>query len=413
MAKPVEIKAAWIAFAAIIIAAVIAGIFSLFQSPEPNDTAVMTGDQSPAIVSGGNGIGRDNIVIQGDYVDGTKIVYPEQPVNNHAAVTYVFPKLDGNLNEIDKATTFSAQTLDDIKTSFGKPLDPDTICPCGSGKKYGECHSPMFNNSEMNLWRGPGFQKSFYFGYREPLNGIEFQKKKRGEIIALKKGVKVSLCKYFTMEYSILTNKAIVRSLTVSEGNKRIVFSGLLEIEGDPLRTVQILVGTPSTNFVTDFEAKTGGKTVSHERGQWAGFIGEPINPMEGMLKDQWYRYFMAEGFLLEIHPGNQLFFKMSKIIEPVNTFTLSLPFNNIELAYPKIVTESSFSEVTLEVERENIYWDLVLFHGQFAEDSKGQKDSLFVEGVAKTGEIGDRYKGIRQTFFGPRKIRICLSNPK
>ena len=80
MAKPAEIKAAWIAFAAIIIAAVIAGIFSLFQSPETKDTAVTTGDQSPAIVSGENGIGRDKIVIQGDYVDGTKIVYPEQPV---------------------------------------------------------------------------------------------------------------------------------------------------------------------------------------------------------------------------------------------------------------------------------------------------------------------------------------------
>jgi len=343
------------------------------------------------------------------YIQTLWHTFQEKP----AAFVYVFPELEGNLDEKYKSSNFTGETLDEIKASFRKPLNLNGRCPCGSGKKYGECHPPTTDSNGWNLWRGPGYSQAFVFGYREPLNGVYFEKKKRGDIIVLKGDVKVSLCKYFTMDYSILLSKAIVQSLTVSEGNGKIIFSGVLNVQVGANSGVQVLIGTPSSDFVTDFVAKTGGKTTSHERGHWAGFIGEPVNPMEGILNHRWYRYFLAKGFLIEFQPGNQLIFKMSKKIEPVNTFTLSLPFNKIDLTYPKIVTESKFSKVSIEVERENIYWNLFLYHGQFAEDSKRQKDSLFMEGIAKTEDLGERYDGIRQSFLGPRKIRICLANPE
>jgi len=214
--------------------------------------------------------------------------------NKSTQFTYIFPSFEDNLEEQYKSTNFTAETLDAIKSSFLKPLDRNVRCPCGSGKRYGECHPPTIDINGWNLWRGPGFKQSFVFGYRERLNGIYFEKKERGEIIVFKEDVKVSLCKFFTMDYSILTNSAILQSLTVSERNGKIVFSGVLTVEGKADSRIQILVGTPGADFVTDFDAKTCGKTVFHERGRWAGFIGEPVNPMEGIKNHLWYRYFHA-----------------------------------------------------------------------------------------------------------------------
>jgi len=131
--------------------------------------------------------------------------------SNPVPFTYIFPKFEDNLEEQYKSTNFTAETLDAIKSSFHKPLNSNDRCPCGSGKGYGECHSPEVNNGEKNNWRGPGFKKFLYLGYRKPLNGFYFQKKKRGEIIVLQKDVRVSLCNFYAMEYSILINKAIVQ----------------------------------------------------------------------------------------------------------------------------------------------------------------------------------------------------------
>ena len=65
-----------------------------------------------------------------------------------------------------------------------------------------------------------------------------------------------------------------------------------------------------------------------------------------------------------------------------------------------------------MEIERENIRWDLVVSHDAFLESPKVQKDSLFFNAEAKEVSSSEAAsESIRKNLAGPRKIRICLSN--
>ena len=52
--------------------------------------------------------------------------------------------------------------FDSSPKALQKELNPDSRCPCGSGKKYSECHNPELIQNEKNLWRGPKFPQNIY-----------------------------------------------------------------------------------------------------------------------------------------------------------------------------------------------------------------------------------------------------------
>jgi hypothetical protein len=328
---------------------------------------------------------------------------------NDKEYIYVFPKLDLELAKINLKTTFPNQDIETIKESMKTPLSGGSRCPCGSGKIYSECHSATKDISDENIWKGPGFKQNIYLGFREPINGIEYQHKDRGEIKLIKNKDRISLCKYYTMDYSILSNKVIIHSLNVSENNNKLIFSGQLVVEGNDDSPVQLLVGNNHVDTSSKFNATIEGITVPYERGRWIGYIGEPANPMRNILHKEWYRYFVSRGFLLLIKPNKQLVFKLETKIDQTNMFTITLPFGSIEFAPPKVVTNSIFSNVIFEIEREQISWDLVLHSELFNEKYKQQADSIFVDGVLKNKELDEAYEGFRKLMEGPIKMRIGL----
>ena len=61
--------------------------------------------------------------------------------NSQAAITYAFPKLDGNLKEFDKTTTFLSKSSERIKASSKSPLSPDVRCPCGGNPGQDGCQN--------------------------------------------------------------------------------------------------------------------------------------------------------------------------------------------------------------------------------------------------------------------------------
>ena len=286
-----------------------------------------------------------------------------------------------------------------------KELNPDARCPCGSGKKYSECHNPELIKDERNLWRGPRFPQNIYLGYKEKFEGIEFKKKEKAEINLLKAGKKIPLCRYFSMNNSILNNKAIIRKLSIEQKGNNFIFSGSLEIESETSEEIQILIGTQDIESVNDFEATDS----SYERGRWLAFIGLAGNPLSSDSVFHWFRYFKVNGYKISFRPNKQKEFKMTTEISDSNIFTLSLPFNEIELVMPSIVTETSELDVSLELERENIAWDLVMSDNQFIEESKNQKDSILLNAEYIPDNFKTKNKYIRKTISGPRKIRISI----
>lgn len=295
--------------------------------------------------------------------------------------------------------------FDTTTKALQKELNPDARCPCGSGKKYSECHNPELMKGEENHLRGPKFPQNIYLGYKEPFDGIEFKKGGKAEIILLKKGTKIPLCRYFSVDNAILNNKAIVRKLSVKQKDNTFIFSGSLEIESELSDEIQILVGTPDHESVNDFEATNS----SIESGHWFAFIGLDGNPLSSDNRFHWFRYFKADGYKISFAPNKQIDFKMITEILETNIFTLSLPFNEIELTMPNIVAQTSGLDVSLELERENITWDLIMSDNQFAEKPKSQKDSILLnaESVPENSNIKDQK--IRKTISGPRKIRIMI----
>lgn len=207
------------------------------------------------------------------------------------------------------------------------------------------------------------------------------------------------------MDNSILNNKAIIRKLSVEQKDNEFIFSGSLEIESESSDEIQILIGTPNLEFVNNFEAPNG----SVESGHWFAFIGLDGNPLSSDSAFHWFRYFKADGYKISFGPNKQIDFKMTTEVLDSNIFTLSLPFNEIELVMPSIVTQTSKLDVSFELERENISWDLVMSDDQFIEKSKSQKDSILLNAENISENFKIKNQDIRKAISGPRKIRISI----
>lgn len=295
-------------------------------------------------------------------------------------------------------------------------VQPKTMCPCGSGKEYRKCHSPQRDQSDDNLWKGPGYNQVIYFGDKEPPSGIHFDKAKKGEFKLQRNDDRVPLPRFLCVDESILKCKAIVRSLSTSVDENIIKFTGSLEIQSDIQQSIPILIGCIDVNLVKSFEANLSGRPVSYERGVWGIFVGEDENPMARIRKQpKWFRCLYASGYLVEAETTGEINFSLSANTKGFNFFTLALPFGEIELSHPQILIQDHQSTCQLEIESESVSWDLVLHQNIFSEKKMSRKDSKIYFGYKQDSEIGfDAFdKSIRKHFLKPVKLRLGISIPK
>ena len=290
-------------------------------------------------------------------------------------------------------------------------MRPDSKCPCGSGKQYQHCHDPSVDNSENNIWKGPGYPRGILFGYGEKFSGIEFQNIESGEVLILQDGDKIPIAKYFTIPRDKLEGKAIVRSLSITQSNYELIFSGKIEIKSDA-EVAQLVVGA-SDYELAEFGATVLGHPSDFEMGKWLCLIDSEINPEKMLRTSNWFRCFKSSGYLVEFPTRGQLSFKLTKPINPLNIFTLCLPFNDIEISSP-IVSIQDFSAFTFEIAREEVYWELPLTPNDFDEYQSKRRNAIEFIGVED--ESGFKLKGFRKdtrkTYRLPRKLFISLSLP-
>jgi len=296
-------------------------------------------------------------------------------------------------------------------------VQPQDECPCGSGIEYRECHSPARDVSDNNHWRGPGFPQYCYFGYDEPFTGVEFENKPKGEIVLLKNGDRVPIAKFFTVEDRALACSAVVESLVVVQNDGRTTFSGTIKVRGSALRRVSVLLGSPDIDL-DEFEATASDALVTIEKGNWLGLIGRRDRPNVSGVRvggADWFRLFMSRGFLVEFDPSRELWFKVSSRSRSLNLFTLSLPFDNTQIACPRIVTETPIATCIVEVERETICWDLILHLSHFDDLRRARLNPQVFQGCLEGSElVFPGFKtGTRKPFSKPRKIYLTLSLPE
>jgi hypothetical protein len=288
-------------------------------------------------------------------------------------------------------------------------------CPCGSGKEYRKCHTPYRDKSDDNIWKGPGYPQTVYFGHKEPLTGIYFEKDRKGEFVLLRDQDRVPVGRYFCVDESILSCKAIVRLLSLSLENDSIIYAGSLEIKGKPNGTVPIIIGCIDGDFVERFDADHSGRPVTYERGNWVVFIGEDDNPIARIKNTpQWFYFLKASGYLIEFNPPGDINFRLSLPAKGFNLFTLALPFAEIELPHPQLSLGGSPMASQIEIENANISWDLVLHQEAFSENHRTRNDSKIALAAVTGNDV--RYDGfdttVRKYFTRPVKVRIGLSLP-
>ena len=295
-------------------------------------------------------------------------------------------------------------------------IKPKDKCPCGSGKEYRKCHSPKRDKSEDNLWKGPGFQQAVYFGHKEPLTGIWFDKTRKGEFVLLRHEDRIPVARFFCVDTTILACKAIVRFLSISLSNGKITYSGSLEIKGAVKHSIPIIVGCLNVELVESFNVNLSGGSVPYERGNWVIFIGEDENPIARIKKEpQWLRLLRASGFLVEAGSPGEINFELTMRSKGYNLCTLALPFSEIEIPHPQIAVEDNPATCQLEIEDESVSWALVLHQQVFSEKKRSRKDSKVLLGY-KRGidiEIEDFDRGVRKPFLKPMKLRIGVSLPE
>jgi len=265
------------------------------------------------------------------------------------------------------------------------------------------------------MWKGPGYPQTVYFGYKEPLSGFWFEKAKKGEFVLLKGEDRVPIARYFCVDESILSCKSIVRLLSISLENNRTVYSGSLEVKGNLATKLPIIVGCLDVDTVDSFDANLSGQPVTYERGNWVIFIGEDDNPIARIKKTpQWLRFLKASGYLIEFEPPGEINFRLLTKAQGFNLFTLALPFNEVEVCHPIVSLHNSPLTCQIEIEDENISWDLVLHQTGFSEYQRLRKDSKVIVGGFQEGEVQfDGFdKSVRKYFSKPIKLRIGLSQP-
>ena len=294
-------------------------------------------------------------------------------------------------------------------------IKPKDKCPCGSGKEYRKCHSPKRDKSDQNIWKGPGYKQVIYFGHKTPLTGIWFDKEQKGEFKLLKGDDRIPVARFFCVDDSILELSAIIRFLSISVDNDLITYTGSLEVRKSDDQTIPLLVGCVDARSVVIFEANLSGRPVSYERGDWVLFMGEDENPMARIKKDpQWLRYLRVSGFLIESEMNGEINFRLSTKAVGYNLFTLALPFGEIEIPHPQILTTYNQATCQLEIEKQNLSWDLVLHQDIFSEKKRLRKDSkIFLSHKPRnTIEFEDFDNSTRKHFFGPIKLRLGVSIP-
>jgi len=292
---------------------------------------------------------------------------------------------------------------------------PKDKCPCGSGKEYRKCHSPKRDKSENNMWKGPGHNQIIYFGYKDPLTGIWFDKAIKGEFKLLRGDDRVPVARFFCVDDTILACKAIVRFLSVSMDDGIIKYTGSLEVQKGVQRSIPVLIGCIDAKSVENFEANLSGRPVSYERGDWVIFVGEDENPVARIKKDpQWLRYLRASGFLIESEAAGEINFSLSARAKGFNLFTLALPFGEIEVPHPQISAINHQTTCQLEIEKENLSWDLILHQDIFSEKKRSRKDSKIFLGHKRENDV--RFEAfdssVRKHFLGPIKMRLGISIP-
>jgi hypothetical protein len=288
-------------------------------------------------------------------------------------------------------------------------------CPCGSGKEYRKCHSPKRDRSDDNIWKGPGYNQTIYFGDKEPVSGFHFDKAKKGEFKLLRDDDRIPLPRFFCVDDSILEGKAIVRYLSVSIENKTVRFDGSVGINSDFKSDIPILVGCSDINLITKFEANFAGKPISYERGIWSIFIGEDENPIARAKKQpQWFRCLYASGYLIEAKTTGEINFSLYANIKAFNLLTLAIPFGDIEISHPQISVFDHQTTCQFEIEKERVSWDLVLHQDIFSEKKRARKDSRSFFGYKIDGgvDLEDFDESVRKHFLRPVKLRIGLSTP-
>jgi len=293
-------------------------------------------------------------------------------------------------------------------------IQPKDRCPCGSGDEYRKCHSPKKNRREDNIWKGPDFDQNIYFGDGKPLTGIYFDKARKGEFKLLRDDDRIPLPRFYCVDDTILECRVIVRSLSVSTENENIRYSGSLEVQGNVQYPIPVLIGCHNVNQVISFDAALAGKPIFYERGNWGLYIGEDENPMARIKKEpQWFRYFHASGFLVESISTGEINFNLMTKSRGFNLFTLCLPFNDIEIPHPQIAIKNHRATCQLEIEKENISWDLVLHQDMF-DEKKSRKDSKVFLCCSEDDiiKLKDFDINIRKHFPRPLKLRLSISVP-
>ncbi len=295
-------------------------------------------------------------------------------------------------------------------------VQPKDKCPCGSGKEYRKCHSPKRDRSDNNMWKGPGYNQVIYFGHKDPLTGIWYDKARKGEFKLLKGDDRVPVARFFCVDDAILACKAIVRFLSISVEDAIIKYTGSLEVQKAVQQSVPVLIGSIDAKSVENFEANLSGRPVSYERGDWVIFVGEDENPMARIKKQpQWLRYLRASGFLVESEAAGEINFSLTAKAKAFNLFTLALPFGEVEMPHPQISDIDLQTTCQLEIEKENVSWDLVLHQDIFSEKKRSRRDSKIFLGYKQDNDVGfDAFdKSIRKHFLKPIKLRLGISIPE
>lgn len=294
-------------------------------------------------------------------------------------------------------------------------VKPKDKCPCGSGKEYRKCHSPSRNNTDSNYWRGPDYPQHVYIGHNKHFSGFQFEKSNKGEFILLIQDDRIPIGRFFCMDEVNLSCKAIIRSLSINLKDMELYYSGSIEIKGDIKDKVPILIGCINSDLVDEFSINSSNGAVSYKRGNWGIYIGEDDNPMTRIRKSpKWFRLLKVSGFLIEIPSSDEINFKLSIKARAFNIFTLALPFNNIEYVPPRISVQNSFLSCQLEVQNEDISWDLILCQELFNEQVREKKDSKILLGYVENNYIkfDNLDLNVRKYLSNPTKFRIGLSLP-
>lgn len=293
-------------------------------------------------------------------------------------------------------------------------VGPKSKCPCGSGKFYKNCHNPKRDINNDNLWKGPGYDQIIYFGDKEKFNEIKYDTVAENEFILRNlSGDIIPIGRFIYIDNKVSNCSAVVSDLDILINNNSIAFSGSIRVEGN-IKDVPIIIGTSNMSMVKEFSAKVSGIDIPFKRGNWRLFIGENENPISRAMKmAQWFRYFNSPGFLVKLKPSEgEFYFRVISRLNSSNAFSLSLPFDNIELSCPNVITEKEFISCFIEIERENISWDLVLSQDQF--NGSSRKDTITYNSNNEKGNISFPFfeNRIRKEFINPRKIYFNLFVP-